>query len=249
MSLIQKAGSNYGLALNWRKLELFPVRCDAVISKPDGGAVDSKDSIVYLGSLLSKTCAIGPELSRRLGAAKSDFATLAKVWGHSSLSMCKKLQIFDACITSKLLYCLHTSWLKAQKRAKLNDFQARCLRKIAGIPPSYESHVSNETVLQTCRRDRFSLVLHVRQLELFGRVARLPNEDIIRQTVFQPSSVDLKDVGGPRKRGRPRHVWSKQVYSLAVQAAGSADNLHDLLLQQPDGVWQTAVQQYRTHLH
>ena len=73
MNHIQKTGKNYGLSFNWRKLELLPVRCEVAIAKPDGNSVVSKESIVYLGSLLSKNGKIGPELSRRLGAARSDF--------------------------------------------------------------------------------------------------------------------------------------------------------------------------------
>ena len=243
MRYIQQAGENYGLSFNWRKLELLPVRCEAAIAKPDGNDVVSKDSIVYLGSLLSKNGKIGPELSRRLGAAKSDFCTLAKVWSHSNISMQKKLKVFDACVTSKLLYCLHTAWLNSSELGKLNAFQARCLRKIAGIPHSYLSRISNDTVLQTCKCEKLSSVLHYRQLQLFGRLAQLPDEDITRQVVLKRASFELKDLIGPRKRGRPRHIWSNQVYSMAVKAADNVNNLH-ALLQQPSGVWQATARQF-----
>ena len=59
MSFIQIARHNYGLTLNWHKLELLPVRCEADIVLPDGTTVDTKESIVYLGSLLSRSGEIG----------------------------------------------------------------------------------------------------------------------------------------------------------------------------------------------
>ena len=48
MSLIQKAALNYGLSLNWRKLELLPVRCEVEISKPDGDLVASQRKALYI---------------------------------------------------------------------------------------------------------------------------------------------------------------------------------------------------------
>jgi len=53
MTSIGKAGLEYGLSFNWSKLELECVRSDAVIRKPGGSPVVSKDRMVYLGSLLS----------------------------------------------------------------------------------------------------------------------------------------------------------------------------------------------------
>ena len=54
---------------------------------------------------------------------------------------------------------------------------------------------------------------------------------------------------GPRGRGRPSHVWSNQVHSMALRVTGGAVNLHTLLLQRPDGAWQTAVRQFCAQLH
>ena len=145
---IQVAGSNYGLAFNWSKLEALPICSDTCLTKPDGSPIPSKDSMVYLGGLLSAAGRSGPELSRRLGMASGDFETLCKVWKHTRLPLDKKVATFDACVVSKLLYCLHTAWFNKAERGKIDAFQARCLRRISGIKHSYISHISNETVLQ-----------------------------------------------------------------------------------------------------
>ena len=130
---------------------------------------------------------------------------------------------------------------------KLNAFQARCLRKIAGIPHSYLSRVSNDTVLRTCSRDKLSSILHFRQLQLFGRIAQLPDQDITRQVVFKRASFELKDLKGLRNRGRPRHTWSNQVYNITVQTAGDVNSLY-ALLQQPSGAWQVKAWQFCSQL-
>ena len=96
MEAIHCAGSNYGLAFNWSKLEALPVCCGTALTKPDGTPIPSKDSMVYLGGLLSATGRSGPELSRRLGMASADFETLCKVRKPARLPLDKKFTIFYA---------------------------------------------------------------------------------------------------------------------------------------------------------
>ena len=55
----------YGLQLNWNKLDVLPVRCEARIKKPNGDYVVSKESLLYLGSFLCDNGSIGPELNRQ----------------------------------------------------------------------------------------------------------------------------------------------------------------------------------------
>ena len=49
------------------------------------------------------------------------------VWKHSSLSTARKVRVFNACITSKLLYCLHTEWLN---KNELKRFDATSFGEI-----------------------------------------------------------------------------------------------------------------------
>ena len=114
MKAIAHAGANYGLLLSWGKVEVMPVRCEAAIRKPDGSIVAAKTSLVYLGSVIRASGDMAAEIGRRLGAARADFVSLERVWRHSSLSAQRKNRIFDACIASKLLCCLHTGQLSTQ---------------------------------------------------------------------------------------------------------------------------------------
>ena len=47
---IARAGGDYGLCFNWRKVEAMPIRCVVNVLKPDGHPVECKSSLVYLGS-------------------------------------------------------------------------------------------------------------------------------------------------------------------------------------------------------
>ena len=70
MQCIEQAGRMYGLQLNWKKVEVLPVRCRARVTKPNGDLLVSKESFVYLGNFLCDNGSIGPELNRRVGVAR-----------------------------------------------------------------------------------------------------------------------------------------------------------------------------------
>ena len=143
MSCIASAKMDYGLCLNWRKVEALPIRCNFRVLQPDGCPIECKSSMIYLGNLLDEFSDIGSELNRRLGSARAAFKTLTQVWKHTHISRQHEVRIFEACIGSQLLYCLHTVWLNKAALRKLDGFQARCLRKIPGVPHAYVSRISN----------------------------------------------------------------------------------------------------------
>ena len=165
------AGKVYGLSLNWDKTEVMPVGCEAQIKGPDGKHIGSRQAITYLGSVIAANGSINSELNRRLGMAKGDFDALNRVWKHANLGLKKKLDIFSACVISRLLYSLHTAWLRKAELRKIDGFQAKCLRKILGIQHAFYSHVRDETILQEADCSKLSTIIQRQQLLLLGRVA------------------------------------------------------------------------------
>ena len=67
--------------------------------------------MLYVGSFVCDNGSFRPELNKRFGAAWAQFETLCRVWNHAVLPMAEQIRIFEACVLSKLLYCLHTAWL------------------------------------------------------------------------------------------------------------------------------------------
>ena len=174
MRCMEAMGMNYRLRLNWKKCEVLPLGCEANIGAPDGSCLTCKRSISYLGGYLDASGMAGPEICRRLGQAKGEFDKLAKVWRHSTLRTQQKIRIFQACVVSKLLYCLHTMRLNKVELRKIDGFQARRLPSILRILPPYISPISNAPVLQRG------------QLLLFQSIAKLPDDDVRRGCIFQP---------------------------------------------------------------
>ena len=182
------------------------INCNPHIAKPDGSNIRVTNSMIYLGGLLTDDGAITSELSRRVGMAYSDYSSLQHVWSHANITRKRKIQIFNACIISKLLYGLDIAWLRQNDLARLDTFQARTLRRILGTQHSLYSRISNEYVLrQACSIPLSSLLLQ-RQLMLFGKIA-CNNHDLnpLRAMVSKSAtSYDQASIDWQRKQGRPR---------------------------------------------
>ena len=109
------------------------------VRRPDGSPFEESGYMQYLGGLLSGDGRVDSELSRKLGAAKGDFAILKRLWSHAGVSRAQKLHFFNAFIISKLLYGLSSIWMVTAQKRRLDGFQAKCLHQIMGVPPSFLS--------------------------------------------------------------------------------------------------------------
>ena len=184
MRCIEAMGVNYGLRISWKKCEVLLIGCEAYIPAPDRNLPTCKASISYLGNYLDASGAGGPKSCRRLRETKNQFDKLAKAWWHSTLYTQQRIRIFQACVVSRLLYCLHTMWPNKAELRKIDGFQAKCLRSILRVPPPYIGRISIATVLQRSRCKHLSTILKSRLLFLFQSIAVLPDEDVRRGCIF-----------------------------------------------------------------
>ena len=133
--------------------------------------------------------------------------------------------------------------MKKHERDRIDAFQAMCLRKILRIPHPMISHVSNNSVLQSAGERSLSKQLAARQVILFCKIAVLPDDSLLRNTVFKPSSFDLKLFEGARRRGRPRVSWVSAVSTQALSIAGGNSQRMQDFFNKPGAVntWKHAV--------
>ena len=123
---------------------------------------------------------------------------------------------------------------------KLDGFYAKCLRQILKISPSFISRVTNDFILQQFNTQPLSAILLKRQLQLFGKVARMPNHCVVRESIFEHDSVDIKQSGN-RRRGRPRNTWANELRKYAAAIAQDAD-LYTAIM--PKESWEAAVKDF-----
>ena len=207
---------------------------------------NTKEQNVYLGCILTADGSASSELNRRLGGAREEFEKLRRVWAHAGISRARKLEIFNTCVVSRLLYNLHSLWSSTAEIRKIDAFQCKCLRRVLKIPPSYYSHVSNALVLKQADAKRMSCLLLEKQLKWWGTLARRNTDDLLRRSVFDPDRSDFEPRGpcGPKRRGRPKVSWAKGVSEHIVKVGGSRNRLITLLGQAPKSAWEKAVCEY-----
>ena len=215
LQAVSDAGTRYGLELHYGKLQLLNVRCLTQLRRPDGNALLPAHEMVYLGTVLSEDGCIDAELSRRIGMTKGEFRALCKVWNHSCLSRKRKLHLFESLVQSKLVYSLSSCCLNIAQSRRVNGFQAKCVRRILGIQPSFESRVSNKEVMDRAGIYDISCVLTQQQLEQLGRVLRADTAAPLHTAAFTPGTLEPATCHWVRRVGRPRKEWVPTVLEKA----------------------------------
>ena len=209
---IVSEGQRYGLELNWDKTLHMKIRSAEDFPTPDGGVIKSVRQAVYLGGLISCDGRATAEVTRRLGEGSQIFAKLERVWKHASISSARKIELYEACVVTKVMYSLETLWLLKADRCRLDAFHHRYLRRILGIQHSYYSRVTNASVLQQAGSCLLSTRLLQRQKKLYERIGQLPDESFVKRLVCDENGQPILWATS-RGRGRPRQQWAQSVYN------------------------------------
>lgn len=220
MDCICRRGHTYGLSFNASKLESLFMNCDGELFNERGDSIPHKDNLKYLGALLCADGRSASEISRRIGAAKSEFELLKQCWQHAPLSTARKMKLYSSLVLSKLLYGLESMVLSSSDARRINGFHAACCRKVSRISPAYVSRVSNKFVLDELGARPLTTLILSRLLKNLGALARREDDDPARSLIFQPGTLDLVEPGR-RRQGRPRKSWKHDVFRHAVAAAGT----------------------------
>eukprot|EP00959_Pyramimonas_sp_CCMP1952_P004397 92277-Pyramimonas_sp.AAC.1 len=76
--------------------------------------------MVYLGATLSNSAQLRGELGKESGAAWGEFYRHIRAWKHAATSATRKLQLFHALVTRKVMYSLNSAWLNKADRERLD---------------------------------------------------------------------------------------------------------------------------------
>jgi hypothetical protein len=219
------AGRMVGLELHADKFQLVQVRCSQPVLGLDGKVVKNSSSMLYLGASLTSDGACSSELSRRIGAAKQDFRALCKVWKQSCLTTHRKLQIYRALVEAKLLYGLSAACFTKAELRRLDGVQAKFLRVVQGIEPSFVSRISNESVRQSAGWMPASQSLLEQQLLHLGKILRSDPKGPLQTSTFVEGTLRPATDRFVRRVGRPRQEWLSRVLQEALRISGSSEAL------------------------
>lgn len=78
------------------------------------------------------------------------------------------------------------------------------------------------------------------QLLLYGKIARSPEEDTLRQLTFCTGDLRPATSRYIRRVGRPRNEWAAKVHEVAIRIAGSTSRLDSFI--RDDIQWKALVE-------
>ena len=214
MAAITYCGAQYGLQVHWGKVHLLNVQSKETVRTALGDILALVASTVYLGSCISANGRFACEIARKIGSASAAFNGLQAAWRHTAIHRLRKIEIFNACILSKVMYGTASAWLTTKDFRRLDGFQARCLRKILRIPTSFVSRVSNRTVLQRAGTIAISKTVRSKQLRLLNQVLSNPKKTMLRDCTFVRGTRITHNSKYIRRVGRPRQNWADDLLRL-----------------------------------
>ncbi|KAI8510934.1 hypothetical protein Bbelb_118500 [Branchiostoma belcheri] len=201
LAVFDAEASKLGLSINWSKTELMHIG-DGPDPAPfsfNNITVNFVSTFNNLGSTVSRTGDLKPEIDRRRGLAAAAMQALWRpLWKHRHISLGTKLRVYNAAVVSILLYGAETWPLSNTLAARLDGFDSRCLRRILGV--RWFDHLPGTELRQRTQQPPASRVAAMRRVRWYGHVLRLPPDHPTRAILnFSPQSAGWK-----RPRGAPR---------------------------------------------
>ena len=174
----------------------------------------STDEAKYLGASITQTINPRHEIRKRISATMIVLKKLDTFWLKSQCSKKWKLLVYNAVITSKVLYGLETLEPTESASRLLNTFQLRGLRKILRLHTTYiQRQNTNEYVYRRANEiangaiKPFAEILAERKMRLLGHVLRRERQHPLHQSTFSTSSAIPRETNY-RRVGRPRQFWT-----------------------------------------
>ena len=153
----------------------------------NGKDVQTTDKEFYLGGQVRTDYNTSYEVGRRIALGEATYRDMKRIFLDRKLSVHRKLQIYHACIATKVLYGLETLSITQRDIQRREVFEHRIIRRILQIPASMVSHVSREQVLQQSQVTKClpNMLLH-KKIQLLGHLVRAPTRDPMRTVCLEP---------------------------------------------------------------
>ena len=235
VSRFSRACKEFGLTISLKKTNIMAQDAGylPVITINDQN-LEVVNTFTYLGSKISSSLSIDEEVNSRIGKAAAAMAKLdGRVWSNPRLTERTRLCIYQACITSTLLYGSETWTTYASHERRMNSFHLRCLRRILGI--RWEDKVPNTEVLIRANFPSMHAILSERRLRWLGHVRRMDQGRIPKDLFYGELAI------GSRKTGRPRlrykDVCKRDMKSASIETADWERLAHDR------SIWRSTVRE------
>ena len=165
----------------------------------DGEVLEEVDQFKYLGSVIAADGGVEADVRHRVNEGCKVLGAIKGVMKNRGLGMDVKKVWYEKVIVPTVMYSSELWGMKVSERRRLNVFEMKCLRSMAGV--SMLDRLRNEEVRErTGVRKELAGRVDMNVLRWFGHVVRMDNERLSKRVMN--AKVDGRNV-----RGRPRFGW------------------------------------------
>ncbi|KAA3678185.1 uncharacterized protein DEA37_0012315 [Paragonimus westermani] len=134
LDAILRSAKYFGMRFGASKCKvLLQGCCDHVDLMLDNVVTVVVDRFVYLGSCISSGGGVGNEIEARISKSRAVFTNLRHLWRQRGISLKLKGRVYKTTVRALLLYGSETWPLMVEDLNRLQVFDYRCLRSVAGI--------------------------------------------------------------------------------------------------------------------
>ena len=165
----------------------------------NGEVLEEVDQFKYLGSVIAANGGVEADVHHRVNEGSKVLGAVKGVMKNRGLGINVKRVLYEKVIVPTVMYGSELWGMKVTERQKLNVFEMKCLRSMAGV--SRLDRVRNEVVRErTGVRNELAARVDMNVLRWFGHVERMGDERLLKK-------VMNARVDGRGARGRPRFGW------------------------------------------
>ncbi|KER22936.1 hypothetical protein T265_09067 [Opisthorchis viverrini] len=209
-------------------MRLAPSKCKVLLQNVpsanisltvQGEPLEIVENFTYLGSCISSDGSVADEVSARISKARITFANLRHLWRQKGISLDLKGRVYQATVRAVLLHGCETWPLRVEDVRRLQVFDHRCLRSVAG-----------------CTSIRENIQHH--RLRWLGHVLRMPKHRLPRRVLFY-----LPPSGWRQPRGGQHMTWKKGVKEITKSLAVGVVRLPGWGPRDPVCAWLETLQE------
>ena len=225
LAIFDAEACKLGLRTSWAKTKIIKF-CD-VPSPPSlhicNNDVEFVDKFTYLGSIITNSGDLQPDINRRIGLATGVMRSLRQpLWRHSSISLETKLRVYQASVLSVLLNNPECWKISTSLCSRLSAFDMQAQRTITNT--KWFEYKTNIEVRTLTNRQPIQRYIDQGRLRWFDHLLRSPpNHPALAIYIFNPRAA-----GWSRPRGPPRtrltDVLGKDLKQLGT-ALSEASNI------------------------
>ena len=221
LHVVEEESEYLHLKLNQAKCCYIAYNCRGTIRFKNGEKMKCTEEATYLGASVTERAEPRHEIRKRISVTMALLHKLDVFWLKTNCSKRWKLLVFNAVVTSKVLYGLETLEPTCSAGNLLDTFQLKGLRKILRLHTTFvQRNNTNEYVYKRANEvlgaptegverkiKPLTEVLAQKRLKLLGHVLRRERQHPLHQSAFKTQSAVPRETEH-RRVGRPRQFWT-----------------------------------------